>query len=989
MAKSGEQDNDMDRKFLIQILTIVLALTILAGTARSERFYSSTYRHSSGDRYTIPFWNTRWEHIDSRIDALEDLGSDVFSTVSISGNVAGDTSVSAESSTDMLTLVGGSNVTLTGTASSDSIQIDVSTTPLDVLGGGGEVVGGTTDIDFDSNFSITDEGSNEAGVALVDDPTIAGFLTVTEYVDIAEMSAPANPAANAGRIYTADNGGTTTLYFKDSAGTATNLLVGATDEAIQDSIYNNVLSGTQTLITVTYDDPGGEVDYVVNNDLGDAGWDWSNVVDTDITNTLTASLFVGSGSTTNAIDLATAEVAGTLGVGNIADQYLRNDANDTTTGNIQLYDAVGDSPMLSLVDSAGEQMALQKIDAGVAGIYADTDIIGFLPNGDIDDYLSIATSSDVPTISTIGNCNLKITSSSNTIDFDGSNIIGIGSLASDDNLVLDDGVGDSPYLQFVDANAPDKTFTIQKLDSGAATMINDEGAIVLMPSGDVDDYFWFSTAANEPLMTAVGSTSMNYGSASVTDHTFLSDGTGDAEVVLPNDSIGPAELNSTAGAYDFGSVTSLEVPNGAGPTVDVTGEIAVDSNADGDLIDMGWLTYYDGTRAMYALGVRTALIANLTNWNVVAYDATNDELVIGTQYGTVSAGTRTIYVDRDGGSDSNLGTSGSKLATIQKAWDVIPPIVTEPIVIDIDADAAYAEQLTFNYKKMASSAAGITVQGALTSVDTGTADADSTTASLEDDGQGWTPSTHAGQLVVITGGTGSGQERFIRDNDADTLTIAGLFETAPDATSTFSIYSPGTINTPGAGNTSITMQSQSGVTIKYIEFVGGAAGIDISDGCQNIAIQSCEFDTQDTNGNGINVAGSELTVNTAYIHAAERRGVNANAGSFITLYDTYISGCNTDGSSTAAGVHAKNGGYALVYRAYIDGNDNYGTLCQWNAIIQFAAGTNVSSIVNHNAGGDYGIRSTNGGHTNSATSQTFNNNDTDQSADAATFSTHT
>ena len=49
------------------------------------------------------------------------------------------------------------------------------------------------------------------------------------YLEFPEITAPGNPATNKGRLYTADSGGTTTLYFKDSAGTATNLLTaGAT-----------------------------------------------------------------------------------------------------------------------------------------------------------------------------------------------------------------------------------------------------------------------------------------------------------------------------------------------------------------------------------------------------------------------------------------------------------------------------------------------------------------------------------------------------------------------------------------------------------------------------------------------------------------------------------------------------------------------------------------------------------------------------------------
>ena len=53
-------------------------------------------------------------------------------------------------------------------------------------------------------------------------------------------------------------------------------------------------------------------------------------------------------------------------------------------------------------------------------------------------------------------------------------------------------------------------------------------------------------------LDAIGAVDMDYGSADVTDHTFLTDGTGDAEIVLPNDAIGAAELAEV----DYGDFTN-------------------------------------------------------------------------------------------------------------------------------------------------------------------------------------------------------------------------------------------------------------------------------------------------------------------------------------------------------------------------------------------------------------------------------------------------
>ncbi len=64
-----------------------------------------------------------------------------------------------------------------------------------------------------------------------------------------------------------------------------------------------------------------------------------------------------------------------------------------------------------------------------------------------------------------------------------------------------------------------------------------------------------SGTVNIDLLDGVGAVDMDYGSADITDHTFTTDGTGDSEIVLPNDSIGAAEVLDTG---DF-TMNSLSV----------------------------------------------------------------------------------------------------------------------------------------------------------------------------------------------------------------------------------------------------------------------------------------------------------------------------------------------------------------------------------------------------------------------------------------------
>ena len=358
----------------------------------------------------------------------------------------------------------------------------------------------------------------------------------------------------------------------------------------------------------------------------------------------------------------------------------------------------------------------------------------------------------------------------------------------------------------------------------------------------------------------------------------------------------------------------------------------------------------------------------------------------------------TLYVNKTSGSDTagkGFGSGSDAVATIQYAWDKLVPLLAGGnVTINITAES-YVESLLLTGKRVLDATNDVILfQGTLpAATDTGTADADSSTSSLEDDGQGWTPSAFQGFLVRITAGTGSGQERFIRDNDADTLNIAGLFATAPNATSTFSIYDMSTGCTqiaPGSGNTAIRMVEQRNVHFKYLHFNGGAYGVLAYPRC-GFTVTTCEFDTQDSNGDAILATQfCDITMTTAYVHASERSGLRL-AASAATLTDLYVLGCNTDGTAGHAGVLIQQGANIVFFRGYIDGNDLMGVYLSGNAYAAFQGGANVTTITNHNTAGDYGIRSQYNSFCSSATLQTFpvGTNDTDESADAATFSTHT
>ena len=102
----------------------------------------------------------------------------------------------------------------------------------------------------------------------------------------------------------------------------------------------------------------------------------------------------------------------------------------------------------------------------------------------------------------------------------------------------------------------------------------------------------------------VGSNSFNLDLGNSTRTSFISllaDGTGNQELVVPNDSIGPDELDSTTGAYDFSAVTSLAIPSGTNPTVDAAGEIAVDTTATQLIVGASATVFHAGRTGCVAI----------------------------------------------------------------------------------------------------------------------------------------------------------------------------------------------------------------------------------------------------------------------------------------------------------------------------------------------------------------------------------------------------
>lgn len=90
------------------------------------------------------------------------------------------------------------------------------------------------------------------------------------------------------------------------------------------------------------------------------------------------------------------------------------------------------------------------------------------------------------------------------------------------------------------------------------------------------------------------------------------------------------------GAVNFGSSTSLEVPNGAAPTVDADGEIAVDTSVTG--INGGLLKYYRGEE-MGCVAMPSGNFSGMADGSIIAYNSTDSDFEAVSELPVTNGGT--------------------------------------------------------------------------------------------------------------------------------------------------------------------------------------------------------------------------------------------------------------------------------------------------------------------------------------------------------------
>lgn len=271
------------------------------------------------------------------------------------------------------------------------------------------------------------------------DSDVTITLPASGYILFPEMSAPGNPASNVGALYVADNGGTTTLYFKDSAGTATSCIAGAGTPAGSDTQmqYNN--SGAFGAITgIIWDDTNLEFADDQSAAFGTSA-DWTVNFDDSADDQL---LWLSAATAATATTDPLFEIL--VGASPTADQQVFGVGKGTQASNTALF----------TVDEDGDGVFAGTLT--VSGTFYQT-AIASAASGNVNLTIDAAGTG---TITLGGTSTGKITTDNEMeltgdMDFSGTVISGV---------TLDDGVTDSPALTLQDAT--NETVAIVKKDNG-------------------------------------------------------------------------------------------------------------------------------------------------------------------------------------------------------------------------------------------------------------------------------------------------------------------------------------------------------------------------------------------------------------------------------------------------------------------------------------------------------------------------------------------
>jgi hypothetical protein len=478
----------------------------------------------------------------------------------------------------------------------------------------------------ETGITITYQDADGTIDATVSDTTVAGDSGSTGIT-------PGDTLTIAGgtSITTAMSGDTLTITNDDPA----------TAEVVEDIVGGMVTTtNTETGITVTYQDATGDIDFVVSDttvagDTGSTGITPGDTLTiaggTNITTAMSGdTLTVTNDYTDEAIeDLVGAMVSGNTET-NITVTYQDADgtidfavpaASTTTAGAVELATIAetntGTSTTLAVTPDGLEDWTGSAQVTTTGALNSGSITSGF---GSID----IGSSA----LSTTG----TITGPSGTWDSGGVDIAASDSYAVAGTAILSDSAG---TMTLSNIDAIDAT-TETTLESAIDSLSN------LTVTGTIATGTWSAdtiavnkggtgqTSYTNGQILIGNTTGNTLAKATITGGTNLTVTNGTGSITLDVDDAFLANNGDTGtGVYDFGGATSFEIPNGATPTVDAAGEIAIDTT----ITDYtGLIKYHDGTEELTVVAMPTANLTTTDN-HVVVYNAAGNEFKMEAQSG--------------------------------------------------------------------------------------------------------------------------------------------------------------------------------------------------------------------------------------------------------------------------------------------------------------------------------------------------------------------
>jgi len=342
---------------------------------------------------------------------------------------------------------------------------------------------------------------------------------------------------------------------------------------------------------------------------------------------------------------------------------------------VSLDDGSGDSPILTLQCAGDKTLALQKLDAGGATLTNNEGAINLLPSNDTDDYITIATASNVPSIATLGACDLdlapmaglNIKTSGDADDYisilttsDVPAITTLGSCALDlapmTALNIKTSADADDYIAITTASDVPVIATL----GSCALSLSPMGALNIIPSGDTDDYLAISTVSNVPVIATLGACDLKIAPMGALN--FVT--SGDADDYLIVSTSGNVPLISTS------NTSNLNINPSGGQT-----------NFTGTVIASGNIWAYDGAGNSPEIQVTDGDVKSMKLSKLDAGDGlilcdegglqlqlsndTDDYLLLSTAANVptiATAGTSNLAIAPDGGTTAitgNLTVTGS------------------------------------------------------------------------------------------------------------------------------------------------------------------------------------------------------------------------------------------------------------------------------------------------------------------------------------------